>query len=177
MRHLRPSQMMNDIFSACSFTRKSIIRHAAHESSGTLRVLRVLQVTGQCPLSVGASSRNCAMTLEMQRSFADYPAVLILRLRRRSFTVLCRAVDLCFCRSWFVAGHEAESVTTMFRESFNIPLSPIDASVQFLAALRGISDPETKRKTIGRLFIDVFREEAKKSVVPRIWRREPCIRM
>ncbi len=58
--------------------------------------------------------------------------------------------------------NEAESVTTMFRESFNIPLSPIDASVQFLAALRGISDPETKRKTIGRLFIDVFREEAQK---------------
>ncbi|MCY4327500.1 MAG: glutamine-hydrolyzing GMP synthase, partial [Rhodobacteraceae bacterium] len=52
--------------------------------------------------------------------------------------------------------------TTMFRESFNIPLSPIDASTQFLAALRGISDPETKRKTIGRLFIDVFREEAQK---------------
>ncbi len=55
---------------------------------------------------------------------------------------------------------EADEVARMFRESFNIPLAPVDASEKFLSALDGISDPEGKRKTIGRLFIEVFREQA-----------------
>jgi GMP synthase (glutamine-hydrolysing) len=50
----------------------------------------------------------------------------------------------------------------MFREHYNIPLVLVDASDTFIDALEGEADPETKRKTIGRLFIDVFEEEAKK---------------
>ncbi|MDQ2080933.1 glutamine-hydrolyzing GMP synthase [Xanthobacteraceae bacterium Astr-EGSB] len=57
---------------------------------------------------------------------------------------------------------EAQKVVTMFRDSYNIPLVHVDASKTFLGALAGISDPEAKRKTIGKLFIDVFEEEAKK---------------
>src|SRR5205807_3039059 len=45
---------------------------------------------------------------------------------------------------------------------FNIRLVHRDASDLFLAALEGVTDPEQKRKTIGRLFIDVFDEEASK---------------
>ncbi len=50
----------------------------------------------------------------------------------------------------------------LFRDSYNIPLIHVDESKQFLGALEGVSDPETKRKTIGRLFIEVFEAEAKK---------------
>ncbi|MGQ0456299.1 MAG: glutamine-hydrolyzing GMP synthase [Hyphomicrobium sp.] len=57
---------------------------------------------------------------------------------------------------------EAEQVVTLFRDSYNIPLVHVDASEQFLGALHGVSDPEHKRKTIGKLFIDVFDGEAKK---------------
>ncbi len=57
---------------------------------------------------------------------------------------------------------EAEQVVGLFRDTYNIPLVHVDASEQFLAALAGISDPETKRKTIGRHFIEVFEAEAKK---------------
>jgi GMP synthase (glutamine-hydrolysing) len=57
---------------------------------------------------------------------------------------------------------EAEKVVALFRESYNIPLVHVDASAQFLQALKGVSDPEQKRKTIGKLFIDVFEAEAKK---------------
>ncbi|HZD92284.1 MAG TPA: glutamine-hydrolyzing GMP synthase [Pseudolabrys sp.] len=57
---------------------------------------------------------------------------------------------------------EAQKVITMFRDSYNIPLVHVDASKTFLAALEGVDDPEVKRKTIGKLFIDVFEEEAKK---------------
>jgi GMP synthase (glutamine-hydrolysing) len=57
---------------------------------------------------------------------------------------------------------EAAKVVTMFRDSYNIPLVHVDASETFLKALEGVDDPEVKRKTIGRLFIDVFEAEAKK---------------
>ncbi len=58
--------------------------------------------------------------------------------------------------------NEREQVETLFRESFNIPLVVVDASDLFLTALTGVTDPELKRKTIGKLFIDVFEQEAKK---------------
>jgi GMP synthase (glutamine-hydrolysing) len=57
---------------------------------------------------------------------------------------------------------ETEEVVNLFRGSYNIPLVAVDASALFLGALKGVSDPEAKRKTIGRLFIDVFDAEAKK---------------
>jgi GMP synthase (glutamine-hydrolysing) len=57
---------------------------------------------------------------------------------------------------------EAEKVVSLFKGHYNIPLVHVDASAQFLAALAGITDPEAKRKTIGKLFIDVFEAEAKK---------------
>ncbi len=57
---------------------------------------------------------------------------------------------------------EAEEVERTFRQRFNISLVHRDASDAFLAALDGITDPETKRKTIGRLFVEVFEQEAKK---------------
>ena len=58
--------------------------------------------------------------------------------------------------------NEAEEVVSMFNEHYNIPLVHVDASDMFINALEGEADPETKRKTIGKLFIDVFEEEAKK---------------
>jgi GMP synthase (glutamine-hydrolysing) len=57
---------------------------------------------------------------------------------------------------------ESEQVVSLFRNHYNIPLIHVDASEQFLGELAGISDPETKRKTIGRLFIEVFDREAGK---------------
>ena len=55
---------------------------------------------------------------------------------------------------------EAQEVVTMFRDHYNMPLIHADERDLFLTALEGISDPETKRKTIGRLFIDVFQKHA-----------------
>ncbi len=55
---------------------------------------------------------------------------------------------------------EAEEVVAMFRDAYNIPLVHADESELFLGALEGVSDPEVKRKTIGRLFIDVFQKHA-----------------
>jgi GMP synthase (glutamine-hydrolysing) len=57
---------------------------------------------------------------------------------------------------------EGAEVVRLFRDHYNIPLIHADASGQFLEALAGVTDPETKRKTIGALFIDVFEAEARK---------------
>ena len=57
---------------------------------------------------------------------------------------------------------EAEKVMTLFRGHYNIPLVHVEAGDVFLKALEGIDDPEIKRKTIGKLFIEVFEAEAKK---------------
>ena len=57
---------------------------------------------------------------------------------------------------------EADDVVATFRDRFNIRLVHRDAADLFLAALDGVTDPEAKRKTIGRLFIEVFEQEAGK---------------
>ena len=56
--------------------------------------------------------------------------------------------------------NEAAEVVQMFRDGYNLPLIHADESELFLSALDGQSDPETKRKIIGRLFIDVFQKHA-----------------
>ncbi|TCD13320.1 glutamine-hydrolyzing GMP synthase [Oricola cellulosilytica] len=58
--------------------------------------------------------------------------------------------------------NEAAEVVAMFREHYNLHLVHVDAADTFIGALEGEADPEKKRKTIGRLFIEVFEEEARK---------------
>jgi GMP synthase (glutamine-hydrolysing) len=58
--------------------------------------------------------------------------------------------------------NEGEQVVAAFRDHFKVPLVAVDAEQRFLERLQGVSDPETKRKAIGREFIRVFEEEAAK---------------
>ncbi len=55
---------------------------------------------------------------------------------------------------------EVAEVEHIFREGLGIPLHVVNASARFLAALRGVTDPEKKRRIIGHLFIEVFEEES-----------------
>ena len=55
---------------------------------------------------------------------------------------------------------EAQEVVTMFRDNYNMALIHAEEQDLFLDALEGVSDPEVKRKTIGKLFIDVFQKYA-----------------
>jgi GMP synthase (glutamine-hydrolysing) len=57
---------------------------------------------------------------------------------------------------------EAAQVDHSLREGLRIPILAVDARRRFLSELAGVEDPETKRKTIGRVFIDVFKDEAKR---------------
>jgi GMP synthase (glutamine-hydrolysing) len=67
-----------------------------------------------------------------------------------------------FVDTGLLRAGEADQVVSLFRGHYNIPLIHVDASEDFLGALKGVSDPESKRKTIGRLFIEVFDREAAK---------------
>lgn len=57
---------------------------------------------------------------------------------------------------------EPEQVIEVFRNQMDANLIYVDAVDRFLDALKGVSEPETKRKIIGKIFIDVFVEEARK---------------
>ncbi len=58
--------------------------------------------------------------------------------------------------------NEAREVVDLFRGHYNIPLVAVNSGARFLAALAGVTDPEAKRKTIGRLFVEIFEEEAER---------------
>ena len=57
---------------------------------------------------------------------------------------------------------EAEEVVSLFRGHYNIPLHHVEAGEIFLSALKGVTDPEEKRKIIGKLFVETFDKEAEK---------------
>ena len=67
-----------------------------------------------------------------------------------------------FVNNGLLRKGEAEKVVNLFSKHFRINLDYVDASDRFLEKLNGVSDPETKRKTIGNEFIYLFEEEAKK---------------
>ncbi|MFU2046806.1 glutamine-hydrolyzing GMP synthase [Avibacterium gallinarum] len=58
--------------------------------------------------------------------------------------------------------NEADQVMEMFGDKFGLNIIRVDAEDRFLNALKGISDPEAKRKMIGKVFVDVFDDESKK---------------
>ena len=66
-----------------------------------------------------------------------------------------------FVNNGLLRKGEADLVLEVFRDNFNIRLQYADAQQQFLSQLKGITDPEQKRKTIGRIFIEVFEQEAR----------------
>lgn len=101
---------------------------------------------------VGSAKVVCGLSGGVDSSVA---AVLIHEAIGDQLT--CVFVDTGLLRK-----DEATQVTTLFREHYNIPLVHVDASKEFLGELAGISDPETKRKTIGRVFIEIFDREAGK---------------
>ena len=58
--------------------------------------------------------------------------------------------------------NEGEQVIAAFRDHFHVPLIAVDAEERYLAKLKGVTDPEQKRKIIGTEFIRIFEEEAEK---------------
>lgn len=72
------------------------------------------------------------------------------------------ALTCIFVDNGLLRAGEREKVEKMLRDNFHINLRVVDASERFLRRLRGVRDPERKRKIIGREFIKIFEEEAKR---------------
>jgi GMP synthase (glutamine-hydrolysing) len=87
----------------------------------------------------------------------DSSVVAVLIHRAIGDQLTCLFVDNGLLRKG-----EAEGVVATFRDAFKMNLVHVDASKRFMEQLRGITDPETKRKRIGAEFIAVFEEEARK---------------
>ncbi len=124
-------------------------RIAGVESDWTMSAYRASMVE-KIRRQVGKGKVICALSGGVDSSVA---ALLIHEAVGDQLT--CILVDHGLMRQ-----NEAADVVAMFREHYNMPLKRVDASDRFISALEGESDPETKRKTIGRLFIEVFEEEA-----------------
>ncbi|TGS64045.1 glutamine-hydrolyzing GMP synthase [Mesorhizobium sp. M3A.F.Ca.ET.174.01.1.1] len=133
-----------------------LLRNFVHNIAGiegdwTMRAYREHAVEA-IRKQVGKGKVICALSGGVDSSVA---ALLIHEAVGEQLT--CILVDHGLMRK-----DEAQSVVEMFRQHYNLPLILVDASDRFISALEGESDPEKKRKTIGRLFIEVFEEEAKK---------------
>ena len=134
----------------------ALLRNFTHvlcgcQGSWTMAGFRAAQIAS-IRAQVGQGKVICGLSGGVDSSVA---AVLIHEAIGEQLT--CIFVDHGLLRQG-----EAEEVVRTFRDLFNIRLVHRDASELFLSALEGVADPEQKRKTIGRLFIEVFEEEAKK---------------
>jgi GMP synthase (glutamine-hydrolysing) len=101
---------------------------------------------------VGEGSVICGLSGGVDSSVA---ALLVHRAVGEQLT--CVFVDHGLMRK-----EEGEQVVRTFRDTFKVPLVAVDAETRFLERLRGVTDPEAKRKAIGGEFIRVFEEEAGK---------------
>jgi GMP synthase (glutamine-hydrolysing) len=124
---------------------------AGLKSDWTMKAYRA-EMNQKIRAQVGKDRVICGLSGGVDSSVA---AVLIHEAIGDQLT--CIFVDTGMMR----AGEGAE-VVDLFRGHYNIPLVAVDASARFLGALAGVSDPEIKRKTIGREFIEVFEAEARK---------------
>jgi GMP synthase (glutamine-hydrolysing) len=131
-----------------------ILRNFTHRIAGltgdwTMAAFRA-EAVARIRDEVGAAKVICGLSGGVDSSVA---AVLIHEAIGEQLT--CVFVDTGLLRQ-----NEAAQVVRLFKDYYNIPLIHVDAADEFLGALAGVAEPEAKRKTIGRVFIDVFDREA-----------------
>ncbi len=101
---------------------------------------------------VGSHGVLCALS-----GGVDSTVAAVLLHRAIGDKLHCIHVDTGLMRS-----NESQTIEQLFREYFDIPITVVHSGELFLERLRGVTDPEQKRKIIGHTFIEVFEQEAHK---------------
>jgi GMP synthase (glutamine-hydrolysing) len=133
----------------------NIIQNFVYEickCSGTWRMADFMQTAiGRIREQVGSARVVCGLSGGVDSAVA---AALIHRAIGNQLT--CIFVDTGLLRK-----NEVQLVETTFRDHFDIDLRVVDASKEFLTDLKGVEDPQEKRRRIGHRFIDVFKHAAR----------------
>jgi GMP synthase (glutamine-hydrolysing) len=132
--------LRNFLFQVCGCSRLWTMQSFLEQVSNDLR-RRIGKGKVICALSGGVDSTVVALLLHK---------------------VIGDRLQCIFVDNGLLRKNEASQVVNLFRYHFKISLSYVDAKDSFLQKLEGISDPEEKRKRIGREFISIFEREAKK---------------
>ncbi len=132
------------------------------------RILRrfVLDICGCEPLwTIGNIAEDSIATIRAQvgdgqvvlglSGGVDSSVVAALLHRAIGAQLTCVFVDTGLLRL-----HEGDQVMTIFAQHLGVRVIRVDAEARFLSALKGVVDPEQKRKIIGRLFVEIFEQEA-----------------
>ncbi|MGH9335493.1 MAG: glutamine-hydrolyzing GMP synthase, partial [Vicinamibacteria bacterium] len=135
--------LRNFAYSICGVRGDWNMRSYAQEAVGTIRE-RVGKASVICALSGGVDSSVTAMLVK--EAVGD-------------------ALTCIFVDNGVLRKNEAAQVMDRFARKLELKVVAVDASERFLRRLAGVQDPERKRRVIGREFINVFTEEAKK--IPR----------
>jgi len=134
---------------------RQIIRNFLYQVSGCAADWRMSSFIEAQVRGIRARVQDARVILGLSGGVDSSVAALLLH-QAIGDRLQCIFVDNGLCRK-----NEARRVEATFRGHFKIPLWCVDASGRFLDALKGISDPEEKRKTIGREFIRVFESKAR----------------
>jgi GMP synthase (glutamine-hydrolysing) len=132
--------LRNFLFQVCGCSRLWTVQSFLDQISNDLR-RRIGKGKVICALSGGVDSTVVALLLHK---------------------VIGDRLQCIFVDNGLLRKNEASQVVNLFRFHFKIPLTYVDAKDSFLQILEGVSDPEEKRKRIGREFISIFEREAKK---------------
>ena len=132
--------LRNFLFGVCQCSKPWTMESFLDQTS---RQLREKLGTGRviCALSGGVDS-----------------SVVALLLHR----VAGNRLQCIFVNNGLLRKNEASQVVDLFRYHFKIPLADVNAEGHFLKKLEGVTDPEVKRRTIGKEFISIFEKEARK---------------
>lgn len=131
----------NFLFHVCRCSRlwtlDSFLEQTCHQLGKRIKTGKVI-----CALSGGVDSTVVALLLH--RAIGD-------------------RLQCVFVNNGLLRKNEVSQVVNLFRYHFKIPLNYVNAENTFLNELEGVTDPEEKRKKIGKKFISIFEKEAKKS--------------